>query len=74
MKVIDIPVTTSRKVAEFFEKRHTDVIRAIENLTDEGALKNEVSSNELNIALVKMFFISQYKDKKGFIWVEVETF
>lgn len=51
----DIPVTTSRKVAEFFEKEHKNVIRDIEKLFSNG-LKNE---------LVKMFFISQYKDKKG---------
>ncbi|AXX95097.1 Rha family transcriptional regulator [Arcobacter ellisii] len=61
----NIPVTTSRKVAEIFEKRHADVIRAIENLIDGGDPNFGLSSNELNIALVKMFFISQYKDKKG---------
>lgn len=51
----DVPVTTSRKVAEYFEKEHYNVIRDIEKLF----------SNDLKNELVKMFFISQYKDKKG---------
>lgn len=51
----DVPVTTSRKVAEYFEKEHKHVIRDIEKLISNGS----------NFGLVKMFFISQYKDKKG---------
>ena len=48
----DIPVTTSRKVAEYFEKEHKNVIRDIENILDGGALKIELSS---------MFILSSYK-------------
>ena len=46
-------VTTSRKIAETFEKRHSDVIRDIENL------KCSSEFTERNFAL------SSYKDKSG---------
>lgn len=49
----DIPVTTSRKVAEVFGKRHADVIRDIEKLT------------ERNSALSVMFTLHPYKDRTG---------
>lgn len=45
----DIPVTTSRKVAEFFEKEHKNVIQSIENLIAE------------NSAVKNMFMLSTYK-------------
>lgn len=45
----DVPVTTSRKVAEFFEKEHKNVIQSIENLiAEKSAVKN-------------MFMLSTYK-------------
>ncbi len=34
----DQPVTSSRIVAEKFEKRHSDVIRAIENIKAENCV------------------------------------
>lgn len=49
----DIPVTTSRKVAEFFEKEHKNVIRDIENLIEKDGLNFELNS---------MFILSTYKD------------
>jgi len=61
----NIPVTTSRKVAEFFDKQHKNVIRDIEKILGEDGSKIGPTSNGLKIELVKMFFISQYKDKKG---------
>ena len=51
----DEAVTTSLLVAEMFEKRHSNVIRAIENIV----------GNELKNELVKMFHPSTYKDSKG---------
>lgn len=47
------PITTSRKVAETFEKEHYNVIRDIENLDCSEEF------NALNFELVT------YKDKKG---------
>lgn len=47
------PVTTSRKIAEVFEKEHYNVLRDIESLDCSGEF------NALNFELVK------YKDKKG---------
>lgn len=46
-------VTTSRKIAEAFEKRHSDVIRDIENL---NCSENFTERN---------FALSSYKDKSG---------
>jgi Rha family phage regulatory protein len=48
----DIPVTTSLKVAEIFDKEHKNVIRDIENLLDGG---------ERRFALSSMFILSSYK-------------
>lgn len=47
----DIPVTTSKIVAEIFEKEHKHVIRDIENLIDGGS----------NFGLSSMFILSSYK-------------
>lgn len=35
------PVVSSRQIAESFGKEHRNVMRDIENLMSEGALKNE---------------------------------
>lgn len=53
IKEENIPVTTSRKVAEFFEKEHKHVIRDIENLIEKDGLNFELNS---------MFILSTYKD------------
>ncbi len=50
----EIPVTTSRKVAEYFGKEHKHVIESIEKL-----LEKDGSS----FGLISMFVISKYKDK-----------
>ena len=52
----DIPVTTSLRVAEIFEKEHKNVIRDIENLIDGGELKIELTS---------MFILSSYKSAQN---------
>ena len=52
----DIPVTTSRKVAEHFEKRHDHVIRDIENILDGGGP---------NFGLSSMFILSSYKSAQN---------
>lgn len=49
----DTPVTTSKKVAEFFEKEHKHVIRDIENLIEKDGS---------NFGLNSMFILSTYKD------------
>ncbi len=51
----DIPTTTSRKVAEIFEKEHKNVIRDIERIID----------TELNFELSEMFILDTYKDSTG---------
>lgn len=54
-------VTTSLKVADYFGKRHADVIRAIDNILTQGASV----SNERQMTLVKMFRKTSYVDAKG---------
>ena len=56
-------VTDSLIVAELFEKRHADVIRAIENLID-GVRKNALVDERKN-ETVNLFIQSRYKDEKG---------
>lgn len=53
----DEAVTTSLKVAEHFNKRHTNVIRAIENILTDNT--------ELKIELSEMFKKSLYTDTTG---------
>ena len=48
-----VPSTTSLKIAEVFEKRHKDVIRAIENLVKTGKFSE------------RNFEFSTYKDSSG---------
>lgn len=58
--------TTSLKIAEVFEKRHKDVLRAIENAI--APLKNIAESNERKIAPSKIeraFVKGEYKDASG---------
>lgn len=52
----DEAVTTSLLVAEFFERRHKNVIQTIENLLKNTGLKNELSG---------MFCKSTYRDNSG---------
>lgn len=49
-------VTTSLRVAEVFEKRHDNVLKAIENLV-VGLLKNEETP--------QMFWLANYQDSYG---------
>ena len=56
-------LTDSLTVAEIFEKRHDQVLRAIDSLV-ESLLKNEAVNDHKNEA-VKLFIRSRYKDKKG---------
>ena len=49
------PVCSSRDIAVSFKKRHSDVIRAIENI---------ISTN-VEVRSLKWFVLSKYKDKKG---------
>lgn len=57
-------VTTSLRVAEVFEKRHDNVLKAIENLV-VGLLKNERVNPLKNEGVEKLFSKSTYADKKG---------
>lgn len=63
-------MTDSLIVAEMFEKRHSDVIRAIENLI-EGITKNASVNERKNGAVDspensgQLFHKSRYKDEKG---------
>lgn len=72
------PVTTSRAVAEQFEKRHDNVIKNIESIIAElngGALNFEETTtdngNALNFEAVNRefaahnFFLTEYTDEKG---------
>ena len=49
----DQPITTSRNVAENFDKNHRDVLRDIRNLTAQ------------NSAMKNMFFETTYKNSRG---------
>ena len=53
----DEPVTTSLKVAEYFKRKHKNVVKAIEKLASE--------CNGLTFEPVKMFDKSSYTDEKG---------
>lgn len=55
------PVTDSLKVANYFGKRHGDVIRAIDNIIKQGA----AIGTERKIALSKMFKKTDYIDASG---------
>ena len=62
-------VCDSLQVAEKFQKRHDNVMRAVGNLLKNevvsNALKNEVVNNGLKNEPVKLFQLSKYKDAKG---------
>ena len=51
----NVPVVTSRNVAEYFHKRHDNVLRDIENLIKEINQLNFEHVNHLNFEGVKMF-------------------
>lgn len=55
-------VTSSRNVAEHFEKRHDNVVRDVESLIG-GLLKNEDTHNGMDVH--KMFCLSSYKNEQN---------
>ena len=55
-------VTTSRNVAEHFEKRHDNVVRDIESLIG-GLLKSEDTPKDMDVH--KMFCLSSYKNEQN---------
>ena len=54
-----VPVVSSRKIAEVFEKRHADVLRDI-----EVGIENLNKADERKFALIN-FLISTYKDERN---------
>jgi Rha family phage regulatory protein len=55
-------VTSSRNVAEHFEKRHDNVVRDVESLIG-GLLKNEDTPYGMDVH--KMFCLSSYKNEQN---------
>lgn len=55
------PITTSRIVAEQFDKPHNDVVKSIRKLVEQMASTSDVGKN----SPVKMFNKTSYTDKKG---------
>ena len=50
-----VPITTSRAVAEQFGKRHSDILRAIENTVEQlNETEQGAGFSERNFALVKV--------------------
>ena len=62
-----LAVTTSLKVATYFEKEHKNVIQSIENIIDDMLdLEESLSEQDgLKNQPVKSFIKATYKDKKG---------
>ena len=55
---------SSRIIADALEKRHTEVLRKVEDLI-ENINKNQYISNQRKLASVKQFFVKPYVDEKG---------
>jgi Rha family phage regulatory protein len=74
------PVTTSRKVAEVFQKRHDNVLRDIQELIETLGSFNLLNFGEVDLLkieeikpsdfLLKNFFRVSYTDKKGRAYTE----
>ncbi len=62
-------LTTSLKIAEFFNKRHKDVLKAIENainaLCNVQDVESEISNRRKSSPVEKAFIKSTYEDEKG---------